>query len=81
MHQDSLPFLYEFFHLLANLKNVFVGGEGQILPVAIEVRHARIVDNLWIVGESNSITYETITAHWVFSWLFKVENCPNIQIL
>ena len=57
VHKDFLPTRNEHVHLLAYLKHLLVTRQRQVLPVAVEVSNACVVEDLGIVRETDRITH------------------------
>lgn len=81
MDEDPLPTLDEAIHLLADLQDLFIAGQGEILPEAIKVSDSRIVDDFRVVREPDCVAHKSVPAQRVLPRLLQIKNSSTIQLL
>lgn len=65
-------------HVLANDKNCFIVGAGQVLPVPVERGYASGLEVLWVVRKADSVV-DPISAKRVLTGLLQVDNDSNLH--
>lgn len=65
-------------HVLANDKNCFIVGAGQVLPKPVECCYSNGLEVLWIVRKSDSVV-DAISAECMLTWLLQIYNDSNLD--
>ena len=65
-------------HVLANDKNCFIVGAGQVLPKPVECGYSNGLEVLWIVRKADSVV-DTIGAERMLTGLLQIDNDSNLD--
>lgn len=78
VNKNSLTALFGVsFHLLADHQNLFGRGCFEILPVVVKVSNSLVVENFWVIRETNSVI-DTVAARRVLTRFLKVEDGTDV---